>query len=98
MKLSLPSLVFIASFSVAISLIIMANMWSYAILGEVNGRRSKEDQIGMFWISLKMGQILRLHAQLYPDSPKRKQMWAFAFTGFAFLFGGALAFVVLNSR
>jgi hypothetical protein len=73
-------------------------MWCYAILGEVNGRRSKEDQISMFWISQKLFQILRLHADLYPDSPKRKQMWAFALTGFVFLFGGFVVAVILNSH
>ena len=52
----------------------------------------------MFWISQKLFQILRLHADLYPDSPKRKQMWAFALTGFVFLFGGFVVAVILNSH
>jgi hypothetical protein len=42
-----------------------------------------------------MYELLRLHTQMYTDSPKRWQMWTLALTGFVFLFGGFFAASVL---
>jgi len=52
----------------------------YAILGEVNGKRTPDDRFGLFFVNFKASRILALHRELYPKSKKRKLMWlTFAF-------------------
>jgi hypothetical protein len=98
MKTSTSLWVFVASFSLAISLIIAANMWCFTILGEVNGRRLEKDQIGIWELRWRLYQVLRLHAELFPESPKRMQMWMMVAVGAVFLFGGFFVAALLNSR
>jgi len=98
MKIPSPTWVFIASSSIAITLIIAANVWCFMILGEVNGRRPEQDQISIWQLRWRLYQVLRLHSELYPDSPKRKQMWALVLLGALFLFGGFWLTAILNSR
>lgn len=44
-------------------------MWCFTILGEVNGRRPETDQISIWALRGRLHQVLRLHAELYPNSP-----------------------------
>jgi hypothetical protein len=66
-------------------------------LGEVNGRRPEKDQINIWELRGRLYQVLRLHAELYPNSPKRRQMWVLITLGAAFLFGGSFVTAMLNS-
>lgn len=88
--MSAAALTFVLSFLVAVSLVIAANIRIHSMCGDVNQRLPKNAQISL-WDRSKMYEVLRLHAQMYPGSPKRWQMWTLAVTGFAFLFGGFFA-------
>jgi hypothetical protein len=57
---------------------------------EVNERLPEKAKIDV-WMRHKMYEVLRLHAEMFPASPKRWQMWTLALCGFAFLFGGFFA-------
>jgi hypothetical protein len=85
--------VFVFSFLVALTLIMAANMRIYSIWDEVNRQLPKESQIDMFGLTSRshMWEILSLHAEMYPESSKRRQMWVLVLLGFVFLFGGFVA-------
>jgi hypothetical protein len=70
-------------FGVATSFIIFANMVFYSILGEVNGKRSPEEHISMFFVNIKASEVMRLHKELFPESQKPRTMWILAIVGFA---------------
>jgi len=38
-----------------------------------------------------MWKILSLHAEMFPENPKRRQMWVLGLSGFVFGFGGFVA-------
>ena len=91
MQLSAYAVVIVALLVLGTSLIIAANMFFYAILGEVNGTRPSEEQTGMFGVNVKYNRILRTHSQLFPESKKRAQMKLLGLGGFACI---AVAFVL----
>jgi hypothetical protein len=64
------------------------------MLKEVNPRLSKDAQIDI-WDRSKFFEILLLHAEMFPESPERWQMWTLFLMGTAFLFGGFLTSLVL---
>jgi hypothetical protein len=75
-----------------------ANMRIYSIWEEVNRQLPKEAQIDMFGLTSRwhMWKVLSLHAEMYPESPKRRQMWVLIGLGFVFLFGGFVASIALS--
>jgi hypothetical protein len=75
------------------SFVIAANMRFYSMSEEVNRRLPEKAKINLFGFgaSWKMDEVLRLHAEMYPESPKRRQMWTLAVLGAVFLFGGFFA-------
>jgi hypothetical protein len=77
------------------ALLIAANRCFYAILAEVNKLRSDDDRISNWEVRIEMNQILISHADSYPDSPKRREMWAFALMAFLFINAG-LAVLILH--
>jgi hypothetical protein len=81
---------FVVCFLIAVSLVIAANLRINSMCEDVNPRLPMNAQISV-WDRSKMYELLRLHAEMYPDSPKRWQMWTLALTGFAFGFGGFFA-------
>ena len=63
---------------------------------ESNQRLHEDAQINVYtgrWYKgePKLNVVLRLHAEMFPDSPKRRQMWILVLFGFAFGFGGFIA-------
>jgi hypothetical protein len=82
------------SFLVALLFVIAANVWFYSMANEVNKRLPKNAQIDA-GMRHNMYEVLRLHAEMYPESSKRWQMWTLALTGFALMFGGFFASWVL---
>ena len=74
---------------VAMCLVAAANERFHSMTDEVNQHLAKNARIrATRW---NVYHILGLHAEMYPNSPKRWQMWTLALTGFAFLFGGFFA-------
>jgi hypothetical protein len=94
-EISISAWTFILCFLVATALVIAANVWIYSMLEEVNRRLPKTAQIEMSGLRWKMYEVLRLHAEMYPESPKRWQMWTMALSGFALMFGGFFASWIL---
>ena|SRR5215469_1391914 len=92
------SAVFVASLSVAFTLIIVANVLCFTMLAEVNERRPEKEQISGWQLRWRLYEVMRLHAELYPKSLRRKQLWALIVVGGIFLFGGFFATAVLNSH
>jgi hypothetical protein len=82
------------SFLVALLFVVAANVWFYSMANEVNKRLPKNAQIDV-GMRHNMYEVLRMHAEMYPESPKRWQMWTIALTGFALMFGGFFASTVL---
>ena len=97
-KISASAWTFLFCFLAAVTLVIASNIWLYWMLEEVNRRLPKDAQIDGLTIRWKMYKVLRLHAEMYPKSPRRWQMWALPLTGFALMFGGFIASAILNSR
>jgi hypothetical protein len=75
------------------SLVAAAKMPVFSIYKEVNRRLPKDAQFNVtgFGARQKLFEVLRLYAELYPESPKRWQTWILALFGFALLFGGFVA-------
>jgi hypothetical protein len=73
-------------FGSSITLIILANMYFYTILGEVNGRLPADRRIGMLGVNVKYGRVLLLHSEFFPDSKKRQELKLLWWGGF--LLGG----------
>jgi len=67
------------------------------ILQEVNAERPPEERIKIFFLRSHVFEILGEHAQLFPQSQKRKAIWALAGIGSALLFL-AMYFWVLPAR
>jgi hypothetical protein len=68
-KISASVLTFVLWLSLAVCFVIAANIWVYAISETVNRRLPKNAQISVHWGPRKMYEVLRLHAEMYPDSP-----------------------------
>ncbi len=64
---------------------------------EVNQRLPENAKISLlgFGANWRMYEVLSLHAEMYPESPKRLQMWTLVAFGAAFLFRGFFASWVL---
>jgi len=77
----------IAVFCLGVSCILFANFLFYSILGEVNGRRKEEEQIGMLFVNVRSFEVVRLHKELFPGSKKRTSMYIIAIIGFLLCFG-----------
>jgi hypothetical protein len=89
-KISASAWTFALSFLVAIALVIASNIWLDRMLEEVNQRLPREEEIE-FVGRWNMYKVLSLHSEMYPDSPKRRQMWALCLLAAAFGFGGFVA-------
>lgn len=79
-------------FGSAVFLIIIANITFYTILGEVNGKRSPEEHISMFFVNIRFFEVMRFHKQLFPASKKRAATYILFAVGIVlgfsiFLFG-----------
>lgn len=72
-------------FGLGVTLIAIANMFFYMMLGEVNGRLPADQQIGMLGVRLRYGKVLALHSQFYPGSAKPRQMKLIGLAGFLFI-------------
>ena len=46
----------------------------YAILGEVNGKRAPQEQIGILFVNVRSFEVVRIHKGLFPASQKRVVM------------------------
>jgi hypothetical protein len=92
--MSPAALTFVLCFLVAVSLVFAANMRIDSMCEDVNQRLPANAQISV-WDRSKMFELLRLHAEMHPESPKRWQMCTLALTGFAFGFGGFIASWIL---
>src|SRR5262249_6068555 len=86
MPLNFP-IVSVVIFSIGLSGIVVANFVFYAILGEVNGRRGPQEQIGMLFVNVKSFEVVRLHKEFFPASRKRTAMYIIASLGFALCLG-----------
>ena len=75
------------SFLVALSFVMAANKKIWSMTDEVNRQIPKDAQIDV-WDRTKFFNILDLHAEMYPASPKRRQVWTLILFGSIFLFGG----------
>jgi hypothetical protein len=89
-KISASALTFIMSFLVAMVLVTAANMRFYSMGEEVNRRLPENAKIDLFGFGAnwRMYKVLRLHAEMYPESPKRWQAWTLVAFAAVFLFGG----------
>ena len=83
-------LTLVLSFVVAFSLVIAANAKIYSICEEVNARLPPDAHISI-WDRSRFFELLGLHAEMYPESPKRWQTWALFWSGAFFGFGGFIA-------
>jgi hypothetical protein len=88
----------LALFSIFTSLVLISSSVFYTMLGEVNARSSRDEQIGIFFIGLRYFLILRRHAQLFPESRNRRVMWGCAVAGFIFFFATLIVAVACLSR
>jgi hypothetical protein len=79
------------SFLVAMALMGATNMRFSSILEEVNRRLPKDAQISVSGTRWKFFDVLGLHAQMHPESAKRRQMWVLFLFGAISLFGGFIA-------
>ncbi len=90
LQISPSALTFVLSFLIALSLAMAANLWIHSMCKEVNQRLPEHARIDI-WDRSKMFEILGRHSEMYPDSPKRWQMWTLFLSGAVFLFGGFVA-------
>jgi hypothetical protein len=94
MQLTIYSFIILLLFGVGVSLLLIANMFFYTILGEVNGRLPQDQHISMVGVNLKYGRVLRLHAELFPRSIKRQRMKLLGLGGFLSMLAGFLTDIV----
>jgi|HubBroStandDraft_2_1064218.scaffolds.fasta_scaffold14254_2 hypothetical protein len=81
-----PYLIFLLLLlGVGTTLIAIANMFFYTILGEVNATLPQNQQVGMMGVNLKYGRVLGMHTERFPDSKKRHRMKLFGVAGFLFI-------------
>jgi hypothetical protein len=80
---------------VGVTLIAIANMFFYTILGEVNATLPPNQQVGMIGVNLRYGRVLGMHTELFPDSKKRHQMKLIGTAGFVFI-GAAFLLDVIH--
>jgi hypothetical protein len=52
-------------------LLVISDVLFHVILGEVNGKLPPEQRHSVFFVNLKLPEIMRKHARLYPKSLKR---------------------------
>jgi hypothetical protein len=70
-------------------LILASDLIFHVILGEVNGKLPPEQRYSVFFVNLKLPEIMRKHAQFYPESLKRLQV------NVLFAFGAMVGVVAL---
>ena len=58
-------------FAASISLIFLSDLVFHVILGEVNGKLPAQQRYSMFFVNVRLPEIMKRHAELYPDSSKR---------------------------
>ena len=61
----------LAIFGVALMLYVLACFLFFLILEEVNRKRLPGDQISKTTVKSRIFEVIRLHKQTYPQSPKR---------------------------
>ncbi len=91
MQLTAFPITILCLFAVGVSLVITANIFFYTILGETNDTLPPDQRISIIGVNVKYGRVLRIHAQRFPESKKRKQMKLLFWGG---IFFGALAFLI----
>jgi len=91
-KISPAGLTFLLCFGIATVFVIAANLRLDSMAKEVIPRLPSNHRLRD---RRNLYEIQKLHATMYPDSPKRWQMWTLAITGFLFAFGGFVAASVL---
>ena len=93
--ISPSALTFVLCFLIAFSLVMAANILAFLIYQEVNRRLPRDAQFSVIGARWKLFEVVDLHGQMFPDSPKRWQMWTLAMSGFAFAFGAFFALWIL---
>jgi hypothetical protein len=89
------ALIFLLCFAIAVALVIAANTRVSSIFEEVNQRLPDNAQINLwgFGAQWRLFEVLRLHSEMYPNSPKRQQMWILTLSGYAIGFGAFIFFM-----
>jgi uncharacterized membrane protein (DUF106 family) len=72
--------------------IIIATILFYSMLGEVNGKRSTQERIGMLFVNTRFFEIVRIHRQLFPASKKYLLMYTSVALGFSLVLWSVLGF------
>jgi hypothetical protein len=78
-------------FCAAVFLIVMANIVFYSMLGEVNGKRSPNNQISMLFVNVRFFEVIRIHKELFPNS--RKPLATLALAGLGIALGLSVMFI-----
>jgi hypothetical protein len=86
----------VALFVSGMILVIASNFMVFALIEEINGRSPADKQIGL--IFARMDEVLRRHRQLFPESPKRRQMYVVAGAGIVLGFVAFLLLILANTK
>jgi hypothetical protein len=86
----------VALFVLGVILVIASNFMVFALIEEINGRSLADKQIGL--IFARMDEVLRRHRQLFPESPKRRQMYVVAGAGIVLGFVAFLLLILVNTK
>jgi hypothetical protein len=62
-------------------LLLISDLVFHVILGEVNGKLPPEKHHKVFFVNLRLPEIMRKHAEFYPASQKRLQVNVLFFLG-----------------
>ena len=87
MQITFTMLIF-ALLGTAVGIVIVANFFFYAMIGEVNGRSGPNEQLGMFGVNVRILEVFRRHKALFPTSSKRTWMLTLAVVGIGVFFLG----------
>jgi hypothetical protein len=92
------ALIFAVCVPIGASLVIAANGQASSIYREVNSQLPEDAQFNQWdWGARpKSFEVLRLHSKMYPESPKRWQMWALSLSGYAIGLGVFVALCALS--
>jgi len=85
-------------FVLGLTLVVVSNFIAYTVIGEINGRSPADQQISMFFVQSRMGEILRRHRQLFPESPKRRRIYIVGISGLGLMFIAFITAVSANVK
>jgi len=80
----------VAIFSAGVVLVVVSNFIVHKVVDEVNARSRVDQQIGMFFLQSKTGEILQRHRELFPDSSLRRRIYVVGITGLVMILAGFL--------